>query len=517
MIQNPVLQGFHPDPSMICVDGTFYIANSTFEYFPGVEISASKDLANFTMVSRPLDSLAALDMRGNYTASGIWAPNLTYKDGTYYLVFTDVKTCAVPPFKDTPNYITTTTDIENGSWTEPKFVNASGFDPSLFHDSDGRLYFLNMQVDFRLPGVKQFSGILLTELNPTTFAPISEPINICKGSHFGVTEGPNLYKRGEYYYLFLAEGGTGYGHATTVARSKSIAGPYEFHPDVAVVTSVHDDKYPLQKAGHSAICDGPDGRSFIASLASRPLANMRCPLGRETVISELVWKEDDWCYLKSGKQTPDLTFTGYGEQREETSFTYKFDTDECLPLLSTLRQPAQYEIAEGKLRLFGGMSPYSAFSQNMFMRKQTDFDFDCSTELTLCGNHFQKFAGLMHRYNEKTFFYAILTYDEVQKCKIVQTMFVDHGKMTLGKSVAVATDTVQFKTVVRGKKGQFYYSTNGKKWHKLGKSYDASKLSDDYSDPGGFTGAHVGIACSDLQDYSAYADFTFLQYTVALK
>ena len=150
---------------MICVDGTFYIANSTFEYFPGVSISASKDLANWETVAYPLNEKRLLDMRGNPQSGGIWAPCLSYCDGLFYLVYTDVKVWAREPFKDAHNYITTAPDV-TGPWSDPVYVNSSGFDPSLFHDEDGRKYFVNMEWDYRKPGDAKFTGILLTELDP---------------------------------------------------------------------------------------------------------------------------------------------------------------------------------------------------------------------------------------------------------------------------------------------------------------------------------------------------------------
>ena len=140
MIKNPVLTGFHPDPCMIYVDGIFYIATSTFEYFPGVKISASKDLANWETIGYPLNEKRLLDMEGNPKSCGVWAPALSYCDGLFYLVYTNMRYWR-NPYKDSPNYITTAKSIK-GPWSDPIYINSSGFDPSLFHDDDGRKYFL---------------------------------------------------------------------------------------------------------------------------------------------------------------------------------------------------------------------------------------------------------------------------------------------------------------------------------------------------------------------------------------
>ena len=204
---------------MIYADGVFYIAVSTFEYFPGVKISASKDLANWETVGYPLNETRLLNMEGNPKSTGIWAPCLSYCDGLFYLVYTDVKYWT-NPYKDAPNYITTAKDLK-GPWSDPVYINSIGFDPSLFHDDDGRKYFVVMEWDYRRWNPQkgnrsdrtQFSGIILIELDPISLKPISDPVKIFKGSERGLVEAPHIYKKDGYYYLFTAEGGTKYEHA----------------------------------------------------------------------------------------------------------------------------------------------------------------------------------------------------------------------------------------------------------------------------------------------------------------
>lgn len=147
LIQNPVLPGFNPDPSIIRVEDTYYIANSTFEWFPGVRLHESKDLQNWTLLPSPLSTTALLDMKGNPSSGGIWAPALSYADGKFWLVYTDVK-ITEGAFKDMTNYLTTATDIR-GPWTDPIKLNGVGFDASLFHDEDGRKYLVQQTWDHR--------------------------------------------------------------------------------------------------------------------------------------------------------------------------------------------------------------------------------------------------------------------------------------------------------------------------------------------------------------------------------
>ena len=140
-IHNPVLRGFHPDPSFLRVEDDYYIATSTFEWFPGVRIHHSKDLVNWRLLAHALTRKSQLDLVGNPDSGGVWAPDLSYSDGLFYLVFTDVKS-RVGAFKDTHNYLVTSRRIE-GPWSAPVHLNSSGFDPSLFHDDDGRKWLLN--------------------------------------------------------------------------------------------------------------------------------------------------------------------------------------------------------------------------------------------------------------------------------------------------------------------------------------------------------------------------------------
>lgn len=515
MIKNPVLTGFHPDPCMIFVDGTYYIANSTFEYFPGVAISASKDLANWETVATPLNEKRLLDMRGNPSSGGIWAPCLTYCDGLFYLVYTDVKTWARTPFKDSPNYITTAPSVQ-GPWSDPVYVNSSGFDASLFHDDDGRKYFVNMEWDYRKTGDDQFSGILLTELDPETLKPIDDTIKIFKGSDRGLVEGPHLYKVNGFYYLFTAEGGTSYEHAQTVARSKNIKGPYELHPNKHLVSSRDAPGAAIQKAGHGSICRSDDGRWWAAFLCGRPVdRSMACPLGRETSISEVVWT-DGWPYLLNGTMVPPEEFEGYGEQQKKTQFDYRFDTLQFKADFMSLRTAAKYDVLEsGALRLYGGDSLLSRHDQNMLVRRQCDFNFVAETAFRLPFDHFQRMAGLIYRYNEENQYFLRVAFDESKGVKTLGLLCFDKYSfsMPLGENEIVVGDgVVHLRVEANGRYGYFSYSTDGETYVKIPHRLDLSKLSDEYATPMGFTGAFVGMNCIDMVDKKGYADFLYFTY-----
>ena len=512
MIKNPVLTGFHADPSLLYVDGTFYVANSTFEYFPGVKISASKDLADWETVSYPLSETRLLNMEGNPKSTGIWAPCLTHHDGTFYLVYTDVKSWQDSPYKDTPNYITTAKDIK-GPWTDPVFVNCSGFDPSLFHDGDKK-YFVSMEWDYRRTGHDQFSGILLTELDPKTLKPIAEPIRIFKGSPRGGVEGPHLYKKDGYYYLFTAEGSTEYGHAETVARSKTIDGEYEMHPNTHLICADGVLSAPLQKTGHGAMAQSSDGRWWFAFLCGRPIdQSLRCPLGRETAINELIW-ENDWPYLKNKTVIADLEFEGYGEQKAPQAKEYSFNDEEFLLDFQFLRSKPKFELENGILKLWGGNSTVCNFGQNMIVRRQTEFNFEAATFVKLHGKNFQQMAGLLYRYDEKTNYFLRVIFDEEKAQHTLALLCTDAGNfsMPLAEEIPVSADGVHLKVTVKGRRGIFSYSLDGVSYTEIPHVIDVSTLSDDYANPLGFTGAFIGMSCIDMRDKTAWAEFHYFKY-----
>ena len=287
-IRNPILPGFNPDPSIVRAGDDYYIATSTFEWYPGVQIHHSRDLVHWRLLTRPLTRASQLNMLGDPDSCGIWAPCLSYSDGLFYLIYTDVKrygratqgAAAGASLRDTHNYLVTSPRID-GEWSDPVYLNSSGFDPSLFHDDDGRKYLVNMRWDHR-PGHNRFSGIALQEYSIEQRKLVRETHLIFEGTPLGFTEGPHLYKRGGYYYLLTAEGGTGWGHAVTMARSRELRGPYELHPDVHILTSRHRPDIELQRAGHADLVETQTGETYMVHLCGRPLRNRgRCTLGRE--------------------------------------------------------------------------------------------------------------------------------------------------------------------------------------------------------------------------------------------
>lgn len=520
-IINPVLCGFHPDPSILRVEDDYYIAVSTFEWFPGVLIYHSRDMRHWRYITSALTRVSQLDMRGIRSSEGVWAPCLSYCDGRFYLIYTIVHQWGYDGPRDLHNYLVTSEDI-TGSWSEPVYLNSSGFDPSMFHDEDGKHWLLNMRWDHRI-GHNSFSGILLQEFDEKKNQLIGKPCLIFKGTELGLVEGPHLYKRNGYYYLMTAEGGTRFAHAVTLARSKDIEGPYELHPQNPVLTSSGSPNAKLQKAGHGSLVETREGEWYMAHLCGRPLPSRgRCILGRETAIQKVVWKEDDWLYLEQGGrapiekvQAPNLPLVVWEKLPEMDDFNRK----ELGYPYQSLRVPLTEEsmsLSErpGYLRLKGRESLGSCYDQSLVARRQQAFSYDAETALEFQPDTFQQMAGLVVLYDINNFFYCNVTWEE-ELGKVLTVSACSKGRYTVLSISPVALNEIErvyIKAEMRYDQLRFLYSLDGESWNQIGGYFDSSILSDDYMEPVQFTGAFVGLCCQDLSGLRKPADFDYFKY-----
>lgn len=522
-IENPILPGFNPDPSVLRVGDDYYIATSTFEWFPGVQIHHSKDLIHWRLIAHPLNRLSQLNMSGNPCSAGVWAPCLSYDNGIFYLIYTDVKYFD-GTVVDCYNYLVTTTDIY-GEWSDPIFLNSSGFDPSLFHDEDGRKWFVNMLWDFR-SGKNRFGGILLQEYSVAEQKLVGPITNIFKGTEFKLTEGPHLYKKNGYYYLLTAEGGTFLEHVATMARSKKITGPYEIDPQNPILTSRFDCALELQRAGHASLVETQNGEWYLVHLCGRPLPSRgRCILGRETAIQKMKWTNDHWIRLESGGHQPEVRVPAplllecpWPEDVKKDDFN-----SETLNIhFQTLRIPLGEEVLSlterpGFLRLKGRESLHSKHIQSLVARRQQSFRYVASTCLEFEPETFQQAAGLVCIYNSLNYYYLCVTQDE-ELGKCLNILVCDNRKLESGLERPIPINDLircYLKVEVNYDKLQFYYSIDETDWVAIGKTFDASKLSDEYLEYAkaeGFTGAFVGLCCQDLSGRRKHADFDFFEY-----
>ncbi|KAL6813773.1 glycoside hydrolase family 43 protein [Trichoderma sp. SZMC 28015] len=534
LVRNPILPGFNADPSIVRVGTDYYIATSTFEWYPGVQIHHSKDLANWDLVVRPLSRRSQIDLRGEPDSCGVWAPCLTHDGEKFWLVYTDVKR-KDGSFKDTHNYIVTAPAIE-GPWSDPIYANSSGFDPSLYHDDDGRKWFVNMTQDHR-GRPRTFSGIALQEFDPVQRKLVGPRKIIFHGTELDLVEGPHLYKRNGWYYLLTAEGGTGYTHAATLARSRSIWGPYELHPQKYIVSSRDHPFAALQRAGHADFVDTPDGKTYLVHLAGRPIGQKRrCVLGRETALQEAYWGEDDWLYVKNGP-VPSLDVEVPGTRDEEAywkeiRYDFRDGLHKDFQWLRTPEPERLFAFENGKLVLTGRESIGSWYEQSLVARRQTHFSFDAETVVDFSPEDERQFAGLALYYCRYNFFYlAVSAHSDGQR--EIQIMRSEaswpDGKLTdVGENAYFASlpaeGKVKLVATIRGSELQFYYALvagDGQQQgelQKIGPVLDASIVSDEcggHQAHGSFTGSFVGVACSDLNGTGKKATFDYFVYRPA--
>ena len=524
-IQNPILKGFNPDPSIIRVEDDYYIATSTFEWFPGVQIHHSRDLVNWQLITRPLNRLAQLDLQGVPDSCGVWAPCLSYDNGIFYLVYSIVKSFS-GVWKDTPNYLVTTNNIK-GDWSDPLFLSASGFDGSLFHDEDNRKWYVSMLVDHRKQ--KFFGGIFLQEFNMQKQKLDGPVYHIFDGSEIGITEGPHLYKKDGYYYLVTAEGGTEYGHAVTVARSKIIKGPYEVHPHNPIITCRDNPEHPLQKAGHADFVQIKNGEWITVFLVGRPISTLgTCILGRETAIETITWPDNEWPQLSNGTSLPRLKvpIPELDLIIEETEIhSNDFDCDKLDINFQSLRIPfdntwCSLTERKGFLCIKGQESLSSIHRQSMVARRIQSLQMNASTSVDFQPIFFQQMAGLVCYYNTAHFHYLhISATKHGHRCLQIITFNQNKHTEVLDDPILLPDKgTIFLRAVLNNAELQFYFTIKENQWKKVGGILDASILSDDYVRDSesryrpAFTGAFVGMCCQDLTGNKLAAYFESFNY-----
>lgn len=533
-IKNPILSGFNPDPSIVRVDDTYYIATSTFEWWPGVQIHMSKDLVNWKLITHPLNEKRLLDMTGNLDSGGIWAPDLSYYKGKFYLVYTDVKVTD-GSYKDCINYLITAEDIM-GIWSDPIVLNTAGFDASLFHDDDGKKYLVNQYWDprsYRHP----FYGIMCTEYSEEKKELVGEPWLIYKGTDDKFTEGPHIYKLNGYYYIFVAQGGTEYAHQERVARAKSLHDEFETQPGEPFLTTLDAPYHPIQKVGHGSMVQTENGEWYFTHLMGRPLHHSSesvldprgwCPLGRETGIQKMEWDEKGWPHIMGGRhgmvevEPP----CGVKEQKWESTWPQKddFDSEELNINFQSLRIPLGEDVMSlkdrpGHLRLYGHFSLASTFTQAHIARRWQSFQFDAEVKMDYRPKTIQQFAGLTCYFNTQNWSCVQITWNE-RYGRVIDVVSTDLGKTfsvyeEAPVPVPETAEYVYLKAEIRGISYQYLYSFDGSNWNRVPYVFDSAKLSQEYIKAvydAAFTGAFVGMMSVDGLGTKLPADFDYFIY-----
>ena len=300
--RNPVIPGFHPDPSVVRVGSDYYLVTSSFEFFPGVPVFHSRDLVHWRPVGHALTRDSQLPLAKARASGGIYAPTIRHHAGTFYVVTTNVDGGG--------NFYVTARDPA-GPWSEPVWIREQGgIDPSLFFDEDGTVY---LTTNGGAPGGQGPRGIYQSTIDLGTGRLLTPPRHVWSGTGGRYPEGPHLYRIHGRYYLMISEGGTEYGHMVTIARSDSPWGPFEPCPRNPFFTHRNTEMdVPIQGTGHADLVQDHEGKWWMAFLAFRPVGGSYWHhLGRETYLAPLKWDADAWPVVNDGETvTPEMSVRG---------------------------------------------------------------------------------------------------------------------------------------------------------------------------------------------------------------
>ncbi|ACL38429.1 glycoside hydrolase family 43 [Pseudarthrobacter chlorophenolicus A6] len=331
MHTNPILSGFNPDPSIVSTPDGYYLATSSFEYLPGLPVYHSEDLADWELVGHVATREEQVRLTNVPTPGGVWAPTLRYRDGVFYLI--------VSVFLGGRGCVVFTATDPAGPWSDGTAIGAvDGIDPDLAWDADGTAY-----VTF----ARHPDAIQQVRVDLATGEALEQPRALWSGSGLYSPEGPHLYRRGGWWYLIAAEGGTDRGHAVTVARSRRPDGPFESAPHNPVLTAAGTGS-PVQNTGHADLVELPDGGTAMVLLGVRPvgLTQAFSPLGREAFITRVEWK-DGWPHA----QLPEVD--GTRPELVEYHFTHGAGLDHPA-WIGVRRMPAEFTAPTSKGLLVTG-------------------------------------------------------------------------------------------------------------------------------------------------------------------
>ncbi|HFZ6229439.1 TPA: glycoside hydrolase family 43 protein [Clostridioides difficile] len=541
MIKNPILPGFNPDPCICRKGDDYYIVVSSFEWFPGIPVYHSKDLKNWELYTHILTDETKIDLKKLPSSKGIWAPCLTYceEEDLFYIVYGIMNSMNARYF-DVDNYLITSKDIK-GEWSEPVYLHSSGFDASIFHDDDGKKWIASLDWETR-EGYEKPGVICLVEYCTKKKEIVGYPKRIWSGgTDRGCIEAPHITKRGDYYYIMCAEGGTGYGHSVTMGRAKNIWGPYEKDSMNPIVTSIPGDFYErhdpdhlkpkyynpeskLQKSGHGSYIETTSGEVYLVHLTSRPFVpELRCTLGRETAIQKMKWTKDNWLRMEDESN---LAKEYVSESKLEEHLVSSipsfddFDSNELglqyyAPRISPLSF-ADVKSRPGYVRIRGQESRTSLNKVSILARKLTSVYARITTKMEFYPEVHQHSAGLIMYYDNMNYINLRKYYSETLGQSALSIIHLENGEKTefLNTRIPIKDIPIYLRLYVQGRKSYFEWSYDEKNYQRIGKVFDTTKFSDEYCKYGEFTGTFIGLTCADRVKHKHYADFDFFEYIV---
>ena len=483
-LRNPVIPGYHPDPSVCRVGNDYYLVNSSFQYFPGVPIFHSTDLVNWQQIGNVLDRESQLPLKGASSWLGIYAPTIRYHEGTFYMITTNVGNGG--------NFMVTAKDPK-GPWSEPIWLEQQGIDPSLWFEN-GKCYMVS----------NPDNTIMLCEIDPTTGRQLTESKALWRGTGGRYPEGPHLYKKDGYYYLLISEGGTELAHRLTIARSKKIDGPYEANPANPLLTncSMAGQGMQIQGTGHGDFVQAVDGSWWVVFLAYRNYNGSYHHIGRETCLAPVEWGRKQWPVVNGGNPIDTLMqVAGIVALEPRVKKTTEHD---WLHIQNPIT--ANYQRVGEGFRLGASESSLTDNKQPTFLgRRQESACFEVETEIDADKMGFGCKAGLTaYQINDGHMDISVEKYTTGTVCVVadyrVKSLQGQHMEQVVQGS------KVRLRIASDGKTYRFSFSTDGHHYQTL-MEHDCLLLSTEVV--GGFTGAVLGM----YAEGTGTADFSYFKYT----
>jgi xylan 1,4-beta-xylosidase len=495
---NPILSGFHADPSVVRVGGDYYLVTSSFEYFPGVPVYHSRDLVHWRSLGHALTRESQLKLAGQKASKGIFAPTIRHHRGTFYMVTTNIENGG--------SFYVSTPDPA-GEWSEPVFVGEKGFsmDPSLFFDDDGKVYYTRH-------GGGRNGGTYQAEIDIATGALAAEPRLVWSGTGGIWPEGPHLYKVEGTYYLLISEGGTSYNHSLTVARSRSPWGPFEANPANPILTHRERPESPLQAVGHGDLVQTPEGAWFVVLLGIRPV-NRHHHIGRETLLAPVTWDAEGWPHVNNDAPlSPRMTADGLPRAMPwpKPPVRDEFDGPKLGLQWAHLRGDARdlWSLTErrGVLRLKGNRHTLDDVATPAFVaRRQEHFRMRAATEVEFMPAGAGQSAGLVLRQDEANHYELRIAGTGERRVELATRIA---GMTTTLRATALAPGPVTLQVESFPDRYEFAFRIKNGALQPMGSAPTQAMSSEK---TGGFTGVFVGMYASGA-DGMPPADFKWFDY-----
>ena len=498
--RNPILPGFHPDPSLTRVGSDYYLVTSTFAYFPGLPIFHSRDLVSWTQIGSAIDRPSQLDFTGLGLSRGVFAPTISHRDGTFYILNTCVD-CG-------GNYLITAKDPA-GPWSDPVWLREiDGIDPSFFFDADGRSYILNNGPPEGAPLYDGHRAIWIQAFDLAARRPVGPRRVLVNGGVDISTkpvwiEGPHIFRRGDWYYLSCAEGGTAEGHSQVILRSRHVLGPYApwaGNPTLTQRDLPRDRPHPITSAGHAQLVQTQTGEWWASFLATQPYAADAYNTGRETFLLPVRWTPDGWPVILPPGQAiprtvrrPDLPTSASTPPGARDEFA----GGELGAGWLTIRTPKSrwHQLADGALALQARGEPLGAGGQPSYLgRRQSHMDAEVETRVRFSPTQEGDRAGLVALQSD-AFFYALTVQRRDGRTVVALERRAGPKDAVHGAVIAVAPlapgTPVDLRITARGGRYDFAYAVPSAGWRTLAAGQDGTILSTKVA--GGFVGATLGL------------------------